>query len=35
VYYYFSDGGRFGWLEAAREADRIKPFCTSHTGTAQ
>ena len=35
VYYYFSDGGRFGWLAAAREADRIKPFCTSHTGTAQ
>ena len=32
VYYYFSDGGRFGWLAAAREADRIKPFCTAHKG---
>lgn len=34
VYYYFSDGGSFGWLAAAREADRIRPFCTTPTGRA-
>ena len=27
VYYYFSDGGTFGWLAAARESDHIKPYC--------
>ncbi len=29
VYYYFSDGGDFRWAEAAREANRLKPFCTA------
>ena len=32
VYYYFSDGGSFSWLAAAREADRIEPFCTTRKG---
>ena len=27
VYYYFSDSGLFSWLDAARESDRIIPFC--------
>jgi len=26
-YYYFSDGGVWAWARAARETDRIKPFC--------
>tara|TARA_R110001592_G_scaffold336960_1_gene622823 strand:- start:97264 stop:99015 length:1752 start_codon:yes stop_codon:yes gene_type:complete len=28
VYYYFSDSGQFSWLDAARESDRIIPFCS-------
>jgi len=27
VYYYFSDGGVWAFARAAREADRIRPFC--------
>ncbi|MAT93678.1 MAG: hypothetical protein CME59_13855 [Halioglobus sp.] len=27
VYYYFSDGGRFSWADAARESSRLKSFC--------
>jgi hypothetical protein len=27
VYYYFSDGGDFRWTDAAREANRLRPFC--------
>ncbi len=27
VYYYFSDGGDFRWAQAAREANRLRPFC--------
>jgi hypothetical protein len=27
IYYYFSDGGAYAWAHAAREADRIHPFC--------
>lgn len=27
VYYYFSDGGDFRWAQAAREANRLQPFC--------
>lgn len=26
-YYYFSDGGVWAWSRAAREADKLKPFC--------
>lgn len=27
VYYYFSDGGSHRWMSAARESNRIRPFC--------
>jgi hypothetical protein len=27
AYYYFSDSGIWAWSHAAREADKIKPFC--------
>ena len=27
TYYYFSDGGDFQWAQAAREANRLRPFC--------
>lgn len=27
LYYYFSDGGAYAWARAAREANRIRPFC--------
>jgi len=27
IYYYFSDSGVWAWARAAREADRIRPFC--------
>ena len=30
VYYYFSDNGQFSWLDAARESDRIIPFCSQN-----
>lgn len=30
VYYYFSDAGQFSWLDAARESERIKPFCSQN-----
>jgi len=31
IYYYFSDGGVHAWARAAREADRIRPFCRKAT----
>lgn len=31
IYYYFSDGGVHAWARAAREADRMRPFCRKAT----
>ena len=28
AYYYFSDGGKFAWLEAVRQAAKIAPLCS-------
>ena len=31
TYYYFSDGGKYAWAQAAREAVKISPICTEAT----
>ena len=27
TYYYFSDGGKYAWAKAAKEAAKISPIC--------